>query len=373
VIKALTAIDGDQNTTSYTYDGDRVIATVVTDKNGNVVSKSADTYDANGNVLTTVDGDGNVTVNVYDDNRLIATTVGYGTAAAATTTYTYDAAGNRTAETDPDGNTTSYTYNAAGQVLTVSNALGTTTNTYDDAGNLLSTTDALGRVQTYSYDGNRVVNSTWYNRDGTIANVLVYTYDADGNLLQASSFAGTYTMTYDGNRLLTRTDPSGLTLTYSYDDNGNVTSVQDSQGGLTTYAYNGANQVTSKTFQNGTTQLRIDFSYDQAGNVLTETRYSDVAGTQPAGTTQYTYNGANQVTSIVQTAANGVVLGSFSYRYDQAGRLSAQTVNGVTTNYEYDATGQLIQAGSQTYQYDANGNPDDSGDVIGPNNELLSE
>jgi RHS repeat-associated protein len=180
-------------------------------------------------------------------------------------------------------------------------------------------------------------------------------------------------MTYDGNRLLTRTDPSGLTLTYSYDDAGNVSSVQDSQGGLTTYTYNAANQVISKTFQDGTTQLRVDFTYDQAGNVLTETRYTDVAGTQLAGTTQYGYNGANQVTSIVQTAANGVVLGSFSYTYNLAGQVTAQTVNGVTTAYAYDATGQLIAAGGQSYNYDANGNPDSSGDSIGPDNELLSD
>jgi RHS repeat-associated protein len=364
---------GDGNTTSNTWDGNQLVATVVTDKNGNVVSKSADTYDQSGNVLTAVDGDGNVTYNVYDGNRLLSTTTGYGTPAAATTTYTYDQDGNRASETDPDGNTTSYTYNAAGQVLTSSNALGTTTNVYDDAGNLLSTTDTLGRVKTYSYDGNRVSTATWYNSDGTVANLLVYCYDKDGNLVQASSFAGTYNLTYDGNRLLTRTDPSGLTLTYSYDGDGNVTSVQDSQGGLTTYQYNAANQVTSKTFQNGTTQLRVDFTYDQAGNVLTETRYSDVAGTQLAGTTQYTYNAANQVTSILQTAANGVVLGSFSYSYDDAGRLTSQTANGVTTNYAYDATGQLIQAGSQSYTWDANGNQTGPGVVLGPDNELLSD
>jgi YD repeat-containing protein len=72
---------------TYVYDGNRVIATVVKDKNGNVVSTSSDTYDPNGNLLTAVDGDGNVTANVYDGNLLISTTVGYGTAAAATTTY----------------------------------------------------------------------------------------------------------------------------------------------------------------------------------------------------------------------------------------------------------------------------------------------
>jgi RHS repeat-associated protein len=41
--------------------------------------------------------------------------------------------------------------------------------------------------------------------------------------------------------------------------------------------------------------------------------------------------------------------------------------------YAYDATGQLIAAGGQDYHYDANGNPDSSGDSLGPDNELLSD
>ena len=81
---------------------------------------------------------------------------------------------------------------------------------------------------------------------------------------------------------------------------------------------------------------------------------------QAAGTTQYSYDG-NQLTSITQTDANGNVIGSYSYTYDTAGWLTSQTVNGVTTNFSYDATGQLIQAGSQSYSYDANGNPNGSG------------
>ena len=39
--------------------------------------------------------------------------------------------------------------------------------------------------------------------------------------------------------MLTQTDPNGLTLTYGYDAAGNVTSVADSLGGLTTSTYSG--------------------------------------------------------------------------------------------------------------------------------------
>ena len=59
-----------------------------------------------------------------------------------------------------------------------------------------------------------------------------------------------------------------------------MVSITDSQGGVTTMAYNAAGQVTSKTYQDSYTQFRVDYTYDLAGNLLTETRYSDLAGTE---------------------------------------------------------------------------------------------
>src|SRR5947209_2988952 len=115
-------------------------------------------------------------------------------------------------------------------------------------------------------------------------------------------------MSYDSNnRLVSRTDPSGLTLTYGYDANGNVTSVSDSQGGLTRLAYNELGQVTSKTFQDGSSQVRVDFTYDAAGNEQSQTRYSDFAGTQKVGVTEYGYQGG-QLISQVEKDGSGYVL-----------------------------------------------------------------
>ena len=173
-----------------------------------------------------------------------------------------------------------------------------------------------------TYDGDRMVSQTWYNPDGTVANNLAWTYDDNGNVLTASSNAGTYTMTYDGNQLKTVTSPTGLTLTYSYDDNGNVISIADSQGGLTTMTYDGG-RVMTKTYQDANTQLRVNYTYDDNGNVLTESQYSDLAGTNLVGTTQYTYDG-NRMTGLVQTDASGNVLASYSYSYNTAGQLSLE-------------------------------------------------
>ena len=166
-----------------------------------VITSQTNTYDEDGNLLTTTDGAGDVTFNVYDGDQLVSTTVGYGTAAAATTSYSYDGNGNVASEKDPDGNITYYTYDDAGNVLTTTTPLGTTYNTYDAAGNLVKTVDADGREIDNGYDGNLLTETIWYNADGSVNNEFGYSYDADGNLLTASDFAGAVTMTYNGDQL----------------------------------------------------------------------------------------------------------------------------------------------------------------------------
>ena len=64
-----------------------------------------------------------------------STTVAFGTADAATTSYTYDLDGRKLTQTDPRGNTTTYTY--------------------DDAGRMLTTKDAIGNVTQFAYDAIR--------------------------------------------------------------------------------------------------------------------------------------------------------------------------------------------------------------------------
>jgi RHS repeat-associated protein len=358
--------------TTNTYDpNENLLTSKLYDAGGTLLSSVTNTYDGN-NLSTTTDALGNVTKNTYDGGRLMSTTVGYGTSAAATTSYTYDLDGNIASETDANGNVTSFTYNASGQVLTTTTPLGTTNNTYDAVGNRTSTLDPRGRLITYAYVGNRLTTETWYNADSTVADIKTYTYDQSGNRLSASDSSGTYTYTYDGNQLATQTDPNGITLTYGYDLDGNVTSISDSQGGVTTMAYNALGEVTSKTYQDSSTQLRVDFTYDYAGNLTSATRYNDVAGTILVGVTTYTYDG-NRLTGIVSTDGASVVLSSYSYSYNVGGQLVSQTANGVTTGYTYDATGQLVQSGDTSYGYDANGNPSGEGTVIGSDNELTSD
>src|SRR5439155_18688615 len=84
-----------------------------------------------------------------------------------TTTYHYDADGNRIETIDPRGNSTRMTYSQYGEPLTTTDALGNTVEyQYDERGSIKRMTDPSG-------------------------NVTNLAYDADGNLNPATNAAGT--------------------------------------------------------------------------------------------------------------------------------------------------------------------------------------
>ena len=65
------------------------------------------------------------------------------------TRYAYDAAGNMTSLTDPDGNVTSWTYDALNRGVSETNPLGTAYYSYDADGDLTQTTDRDGQTTQY--------------------------------------------------------------------------------------------------------------------------------------------------------------------------------------------------------------------------------
>ncbi len=80
------------------------------------------------------------------------------------------------------------------------------------------------------------------------------------------------------------------------------------------FVYDG-NQVVSKTFQDSSSQLRVDFTYDPAGNVVSQRRYADVAGTDWRGGPHYGYDGGSRSRSSNQDA-DANVLANYSYSYE---------------------------------------------------------
>ena len=179
---------------------------------------------------------------------------------------------------------------------------------------------------------------------------------------------GTYTFTYDDQgRVIGVTEPFGVSLSFGYDQYGNRNLVEDNFGGVETSVYNADGELLSRVLTESGVTMRVDFTYDQFGRVLSESRYSNAAGTALVARTTYTYDSAGNATSMVSEDIYDTTLDEFYYTYTD-GQLVSETdyqpaIDGspVTTDYSYDSQGELTAAGSTSYSYDATGNSSASG------------
>ncbi len=310
---------------------------------GGAAQTTTYSYDANGNRLVITDPLTNQTQQAYDAlNRLISVT----DAATNTATYGYNAQEQLTTVTDPRALTTTYVYNAFGDVLQqTSPDTGTTTYTLDSAGNRTQATDARGVVTTMTYDAlNRVTTRQF---PATPSQNITYTYDA----------------TAGGNhgvgRLTGFTDASGNT-SYVYDDRGNVvtdTRVIGTHTAVTTYAYTLADHLTEITYPSG---RLLTYHRDTQGRVTSVTTQATSGSPPSVVASGLTYQPFGPLATL--TYGNGLVL---TLSYDQDYRLTGLTTTDGSTviqdlTYTYDAadnltaiTDLLSPARTQTLGYDA--------------------
>ena len=164
------------------------------------------------------------------------------------TTTTYDAVGNVSSVTDPDGNVTSYVYDRLSrQIETIDPLYNTSSTVYDADGNMVQTTDADGRTIQYVYDPlNRQVEEDWLSppppgEGGGGAAASYHTihtyYDADGETVGVTETDTTiaadctnyeYTYDADGDMLTSRMAPGDLTQTPQTVDSYNTDSLSSS-------------------------------------------------------------------------------------------------------------------------------------------------
>jgi RHS repeat-associated protein len=370
-----SATDPNGKATSYTYDAAGDLASV-TDAAGD---KTTYTYDPIGRRLTMVSPRGNAT---GGDPAQHTTRYSYDAAGNAlsvtdplshATTYTYDNDGNVSTVTDARQNQTAYTYNAANELTQVTRAdTSVIKSSYDENGNLASQTDAAEHATTYGYDPLDHESSV----TDPLSRTTNYASDAVGNLLsQKDPLNRTTTYTYNPDDELTNiahSDGSTENVSFGYDNDGKRTSMTDGTGGSTytydslrrltrevtghgeaaSFVYDLANNQTSITYPNTNT---VNRTFDNAERLLT---IRDWLG----NTTTFAYSPDSQLTSITFPASTSNV---DTYGYDNAGRIAsiamtqgAVTLAGVT--YTRDDAGQLqgeTQTGlpgtPQTYGYDA--------------------
>lgn len=282
-----------------------------------------------------------------------------------TTSYgNYNALGEPGAITGPNGDVVNYTYDARGRTWTKTThpngGSATWSYSYDGFGLLASTSGPDGQVTTWNRNQIMQVTSITHNdKDGTSSEGFLY--DANGDVTKhAIARGGTATLidaaTYDAlGRVYQRLGQHGQSSTFAYDGNGNVLSVTNAAGHVSSHQYDALNRV-SRNIESGgassqvgsTAQASATTSYiHDLGDHLTSV-------TDPRGlVTGYVYDGLGQLWQ--QTSPD---TGTTSYSYDGNGRRSGMTrANGVLTTYVYDAIGRVtgISAGgqSQSFTYDS--------------------
>ena len=255
-----------------------------------------------------------------------------------TTVNAVNAAGLPTAITDPNGVVTNMTYDPLGRISTVTvqgNTPATTSFSYDLNGLLTSLTSPAGVTLTYGYDDAHRLTSI----SDAQGNKMVFALDALGNRVQTQVQTGSAQVlsnsraTFDTlGRLFTQIGADNRTTSYQYDSNSNLTKITDPRSAVTQKAYDGLNRVLRTTNAlNGVTAL----SYDGQDNVTQVTDPRNIA-------TTYTVNGFGFVTSVASPDG-----GTTSYTYDLAGNVLSRTdARRIVTSYTYDA---LDRVRTRTY------------------------
>ncbi|MET8298811.1 LamG-like jellyroll fold domain-containing protein [Streptomyces sp. NPDC005180] len=348
--------DPNTNTTNYTYDeaGHLTVTsspTVNAEINGGPASPVHPTvlvgYDTFGNETETQDPNGNTVTTAYDaSGRKTGQTLpsytppGGGTPiTGASTSWTYDKAGNLTKVTDPLTHTTSYLYDQLGDTSQVTNANnGVSRTLYDTNGQALSTTDPAG-VQTqatYDYLG-RKLTSTILERFPTASTITTTNSYASSAVNPGGAF------------LASTTTQNGVTTSYGYDNVGEQTQITDGAGNTTRYAYDVQGRKTATTLPDGT---KSKVTFDQLGDPLT-VQSLDTDGTTVLSTRSATYDAmgrtmsatdANQHTATFTRDATGLLTGEVQ---------PVDATHSITTSFGYDASGQRTRftdgRGNSTY------------------------
>jgi RHS repeat-associated protein len=334
------------STTNYNYAGNQ---TTVTDPAGKWKTTTTDVL---GNLTTVLEPD--------PANQPSGT---------LSTNYTYDWMGHVTQVSMPRGSTTqtrTFVYNSSGQLTSATNPEnGTVTYTYNTTGTVATKTDAKNQQTVYTYDSkNRVTEVQRYPAGTTppngedVCQRVTYTYDTNpvnANFSQNSTGRLT-TIQYYGQNANSNGQGcgQGQYSGYNYDTFTEMYSYL--AAGAVTAKNVGLNRVASNSSR--TTSLEVDYTYDNAGRVLTTTypmTFQNANSAQPVLTTGYDAMG--RPSTLTDTTGDPGSSGSYpptnwvsGVQYDYAGRLTSMSWlwnaagyggNTVSESRTYNVNGQL--------------------------------
>jgi RHS repeat-associated protein len=228
-------------------------------KDGSTVAFS---YDANGHPVHVVDSSGGTFDLAYDAaGRLTTSTSPFGSVE-----YSYDAAGRVITRGVVGQSSITYSYDPSGNLLTASLPQASASFSYDGRNALLSLTRANNIASQHVYDPVGRLTSITHSGGQGIQIPLAYTYDPVDNrslFTMSATEPAAVTNGFDSAHRLTQNG----TITYTFDDNGNVASTTDTTG-TTTYDWDSRNRLQSITGPGG---QKTTYLYDFAGSLISQT------------------------------------------------------------------------------------------------------
>lgn len=348
------------------------------------------TYDETGIDLLNIESHGTLATYTYNAQHRPLT---YTDAAGQVTTYAWNATGQITSVTNAKNETTNFSYYPAsasgkqrkGRLYQIDGALAgnsdIVTFDYDATGNVSDVTGPDGYHLAFAFDGlDRLTRTTF--PDATYTET---TYQALDPKTSRDRLGRVTTYVYNSIRQLESvTDPANRTIGYRWCKCGALSQLIDAMGRITKWKHDAAGRMTAKIYADGS---QINYGYqplsgrlstitDEKGQVKThsynldntlagigytheEHETPDVAFTYDTdfrriktmldgiGTTTYGYNpvapgtfGAGKLASV-----DGPLLDdTLTYSYDGLGRNTGYAINGVGETRTLDPLGRLLTA-----------------------------
>jgi RHS repeat-associated protein len=375
-VKKITNADGKEALFTYnTGEGkNNLTSSTLFHANGATITPTVYTYDTDGNRLISIENPEHEITNINYDPGQVDQVASIQDGRGYFTHFTYDAYGNLETVTDAEGNTTTYANDYAGRTTQVTDAENFNAwYTFDKLNNLKTVKNHYNHVVNLVYNDNGLLdNINWLNQGQTAK--TEYAYDNEDRLQSVKDPLNlTETFTYYNNSLLnTRTDAKNITTTYDYDDNnrletvaypdhttaiirdknGSIRTVTNQAGTPSTFVYNNLNMLSTYTDPFSNT---VSYDYNDAGQI-SRINYPGVFYVD------YTYDDAGRLETVADSN-NGKV----TYVYDNAGNLteaqrSVSAVNTIKTVYSYDNASRLTgiaemqgAAALWSYTYDLDG------------------
>jgi len=361
--------------TSTAYTDDRLPTAVTTPSpTGTGTATTRTRYDAVGQPLSVTDPLGAMTTTSYTSDNLVAGTTAQnyarsdGTPVTHSTTYSYDADGERTAVTDALGQTAPTYYTTDGLVSYAgSTGGGYTRYSYDKVGNPTSVWSPSGysgdetnparipTVNTFTADDLPATTLQPPSTDG-LRRRTTWTYDTGGRKIRqqhdsvdpasgALTPGGAQTFAYYPDSRLAASPGRGdgptspEVIRTAYDPAGAATSVTDTTGGGSTVTSSYYLDGQPRTVANGTETTAS--AYDGAGQPA---RRQQVPTAGPPATSTYAYTDAGTPSTSTSSTVAASATTPWTWAFDAAGRKTREdTPEGQSTTSRYNPDNTLTE------------------------------